>query len=203
MYAALAIVYCSQYTIINALSGINCYCSEEPSAGFPECHWQDYTCSGDVCYVRRTLENGVFYTTWDCLRRSVHHIDLICGGAFDSSTDRYVCCSDSNNCNEHLQIALPIELPTEQSTIIPSTTTQLGPSSSTIVPINNIISPSIIQPSAPAVTLLDSSSIGMQSTKLAIVAPSTVSSVNAAVQSTSLVPESTSVPTAKGNAWPK
>ena len=99
---------------------------------------------------------------------------------------------------------------------MPSMTTQQSELlSSTTVPMNT--SSSIIQPSAPAVTLLESSSIGMPSTKLSIVAPSAVSSenvavqstslvpttvstaVNAAFKSTSLVPESTSVPTVKGN----
>ena len=130
-----------QYVCTYQYTGINCYCSEEPSF-IPDCHWNDYTCSGDKCYVYRQLRDGVFYTVWDCLSKSEGHaIDLICNGAFNTDTGAYACCSDGDNCNEHLDVKLPIEITTLEeaftvsSKITTSTTNALIQSTQTIVPM--------------------------------------------------------------------
>lgn len=72
-----------------------------------------------MCYVHRELLNGVYYTNWNCLREAMNseqNIDLICKGAHNTDTEEYFCCSDSNNCNENVQIVLPIERPQPVST---------------------------------------------------------------------------------------
>ena len=82
-------------------------------------------CSGDVCYVRRFLKDGVIYTKWGCLSYSnpEHHIDLICdNGAFNGAADHYTCCTDRNNCNEHIEVVLPIEKATTTSVPLVATT---------------------------------------------------------------------------------
>ena len=151
-------------------------------------------CTGaDVCYVHRELLNGVFYTTWYCLKEELNYVDLVCNGAFNTDTEGYACCNDMDNCNQNLEIVLPIEVPTEQ--IVPSTTTVLPrPSSTFMAAIAVNTSSSIIEP----VPLLSSSAV--QSTNpVAVLPPATfLSTVNAAMKPTSLVPESTSVPTIKG-----
>ena len=77
------------------------------------CHWEGYTCSGDMCYVRRFVRvDGVIATVWGCLHHHDDHIDLVCDeGAFNQATEQYRCCNDRTNCNEHVEIVLPIELP--------------------------------------------------------------------------------------------
>ena len=179
----------------NTLSGINCYCYNEPNNGFPLCFWEGYVCSGDVCYVHRELINGVFYTTWNCLRESEHHIDLICDrGAFNTDTDAYACCRDADNCNQNLEIVLPVEVPVEQIPIIVPSTTTASPrpplTFSPMIAVNNISSP-IMQ----LVPLLESSSAIQSTTRPVAVLPSAVpSTVHEMQPETSLVPESTSVP---------
>ena len=93
---------------------------------FPLCHWDGYTCSGDLCYVRRFLHSdGVIYTKWGCLQTAIHHVNLICEqGAFNSDTEHYTCCSDEDNCNENMRIVLPIEHSTEAAT--PTTVSTLA-----------------------------------------------------------------------------
>ena len=144
----------------------------------------------DVCYVHRELLNGVLYTTWNCLRESETFIDLVCNhGAFNSDIETYACCSDIDNCNENLEIVLPIEVPTEQMSFVgvPSPTTLPPRPSPTFAPM--IITSSITQP-LPLLVSSDSSPL-VQSTKPDVVVPST-----AAMQpATSLVPESTTAPT--------
>ena len=148
-------------------------------------------CTGaDVCYVHRELLNGVFYTIWNCLKEELNSVDLVCNGAFNTDTEGYACCNDMDNCNQNLEIVLPIEVPTEQMSFVgvPSPTTLPPKQSSTFTPVIIMnISSSITHP----LPLLVSSPL-VQSTK-PVVVPST------AMQSTtSLVPESTSVPTVKG-----
>ena len=182
--------------------GIECYCYNEPNGGFPICYWEWDTCSGDACYVHRELLNGVFYTTWNCLIELVHHnIDLICQGSFNAHTEGYACCNDADRCNRNLKIVLPIEVPNEQilSTINVTSTATIQPRpSSTFTPAMPVRT-SAMQPS---VALLESSSVvHIQSTRRLPILPSAVSSTahaSAAVQLTSVVPESTSVPSIKG-----
>ena len=91
-------------------------------------------CSGaDACYVHRELLNGVFYTTWNCLREPMNYIDKVCNdGSFNTDTEGYICCNSEDNCNQNLQIVLPIERPqptsTDAVTSIPSvaTTVEVG-----------------------------------------------------------------------------
>ena len=91
---------------INIYLGMNCYCYNEPNDGFPICFWEGDSCSGDVCYIHKELLNGVIYTNWNCLRESEHHIDKVCGGAFNTATEGYKCCQNGDNCNEGLQLEL-------------------------------------------------------------------------------------------------
>ena len=144
----------------------------------------------------------MFYTTWNCLRRADHHIDLICDqGSFNTYTEGYACCNDADLCNQNLKIVLPIEVPNEQilSTINVTSTATIQPRpSSTFTPAMPVRT-SAMQPS---VALLESSSVvHIQSTRRLPILPSAVSSTahaSAAVQLTSVVPESTSVPSIKG-----
>jgi hypothetical protein len=104
-------------TYKNLLIGLECYCYNEPNDGLPICYWEYDRCTGDVCYIRKVLhDDGILYSTWNCLRESVHHIDLICDGAFNTATEQYICCSDRDNCNENIEIELPIERPQPVST---------------------------------------------------------------------------------------
>ena len=103
-------------------TGLDCYCSDEPSDTLPHCYWDDFTCSGDVCYIRRWLQEGVIFTKWGCLHRSnpTYNVDLICNGDWNRIDSNYTCCH-STKCNEHIEIVLPIELPTTGG--VPSATT--------------------------------------------------------------------------------
>ena len=147
-------------------------------------------CTGvDVCYVHRELLNGVFYTIWNCLKEELNSVNLVCNGAFNTDTEGYACCNDMDNCNQNLEIVLPIEVPTEQMSFVgvPSPTTLPPRPSPTFAPM--IITSSITQP-LPLLVSSDSSPL-VQPTKPDVVVPST-----AAIQPvTSLVPESTTAPT--------
>ena len=97
--------------------GLECYCYNEPNDGFGICHWEGDRCTGDICYVHKVLQDGVYYSSWNCLIESVHHIDPVCNkGSFNTATEEYICCSDRDNCNENIRIELPIERPQPVST---------------------------------------------------------------------------------------
>ena len=148
-------------------------------------------CSGDVCYVHQELLNGVFYTTWNCLRESEHNIiDIVCNqGAFNTNIETYICCRDADNCNQNLEI---VEVPTDQIPIIvPSTTTVSPRPSSTFLPMT-AVNTSIVQLSVP---LPESSSAVQSTTRPVAVLPTAVpSTVHEMQPEISSVPESTSVP---------
>lgn len=119
--------------------GLECYCYDEPNNGFPVCFFENDRCTGDICYARKVLDdNGVLYSTWNCLSESINqHIDHICNrGSFNTDTEQYICCSDRDNCNENIRIVLPIE----RTQPVPDVTSAPGSGSGDITPDLSIIS---------------------------------------------------------------
>ena len=119
--------------------GLECYCYNEPNDGFPICFWEGDRCTGDICYVHKVLhDDGVYYSTWNCLRESINqHIDHICNqGSFNTDTEEYICCSDRDNCNENIRIELPIE----RTQPVPDVTSAPGSGSGDITPDLSMIS---------------------------------------------------------------
>ena len=150
-------IHVRSHTHAHIFAALQCDCNDQ--VWFSDCRYNDWTCTvrGDtgVCTTRaRLLSNGTISRETKCLDMRLNPFH--CSGRYNTDTDVWACCNDTDYCNSNLTPTLNLPAATVHS--LPSS----NPVSSSVVlstPTSTPLPANDISPSQTTSTATSSSAV--------------------------------------------